>query len=54
MMRNDKNTIEQPFAICLRNDGYPTSLDVRKIYQILPAKHHQLRVIDGKPCLTLP
>jgi hypothetical protein len=50
MMLNDKNTIEQPFAICLRNDGYSASLEVRKIYQILPdaeaAKHHQMRVID--------
>ncbi len=49
-MLNDKNINEQPFAICLCNEGYPASLDVRKIYQILPdaeaAKHHQLRVID--------
>jgi hypothetical protein len=49
-MLNDPNTTEQHFAICLCNNDYPASLDVRKIYQILPdteaAKHHQLRVID--------
>ena len=38
------------FAICLDNSEYPTSLDKRKLYEILPdpeaAKHHQLRAID--------
>ncbi|HDN25680.1 MAG TPA: hypothetical protein ENG03_01015 [Thioploca sp.] len=41
---------EKRFAICLCNDGYPASLEVRKVYQIVPdmesAKHHQVRVID--------
>ncbi len=50
MMLNDPNTTEQHFAICLCNNDYQASLEVRKIYQILPdteaAKHHQLRVID--------
>jgi len=49
-MLNDPNTTEQHFAICLCNKNYLASLEVRKIYQILPdqetAKHHQLRVID--------
>ena len=49
-MLNDPNTTEQHFAICLCNNDYPASLEVRKIYQILPdteaAKYHQLRVID--------
>jgi hypothetical protein len=38
------------FVVCVRNDGYPTSLEKRKIYVTLrdPAaeKHGQLRVVD--------
>lgn len=38
------------FVICIRNDGYPASLEKRKIYQLLPdaeaRKHSQVRVID--------
>jgi hypothetical protein len=49
-MLNTHNTIEQDFAVCLCNEGYPVSLEVRKIYQILPdteaAQHNQMRVID--------
>lgn len=38
------------FAICIRNDNYPASLELRKVYPVLPdaeaASHHMLRVID--------
>ena len=38
------------FAVCIRNDDYPASLEKRKIYEILPdpeaEKYHQVRVID--------
>jgi len=38
------------YVICIKNDDYPASLELRKIYRILPdavaAKHHRLRVID--------
>ncbi len=38
------------FGICVRNDGYEASLEIRKIYQLVDddeaKKHHQLRVID--------
>lgn len=38
------------FAICVQNDAYPASLELRKIYRVLPdehaAAHRQLRVID--------
>ncbi len=38
------------FAVCVRNAGYGASLELRKIYQVLPdveAKEHGLvRVID--------
>ena len=40
----------QQFAICIRNDGYEESLDLRKIYEVLDdaaaAKHGMIRVID--------
>lgn len=41
---------EQQFAVCVKNDNYPASLEVRKIYEVLPdkkaAKHGLLRIID--------
>jgi hypothetical protein len=43
------NTRRQ-FAVCVRNEGYEASLELRKIYEVLPdsvaARHRQLRVID--------
>ena len=41
---------EAQYAVCIKNEGYPASLEVRKIYQIIPddrASEHQLvRVVD--------
>src|ERR1035438_1381580 len=41
---------EAQFVICVGNKGYPASLELRKIYQVIPDKAasrlHQLRVID--------
>ena len=38
------------FVVCLKNKGYEVSLELRKIYRVLPdsdaAKHRQIRVID--------
>lgn len=38
------------YVICINHGGYPESLEVLKLYQVLPdpvaAQHHQLRVID--------
>jgi len=38
------------FAICLNNEGYPASLEVGKLYRVMPdaeaAAHGYLRVID--------
>ncbi len=38
------------FVVCIKNDKYPASLEVRKIYKSLPdasaAKHQLIRVID--------
>jgi hypothetical protein len=37
-------------VICLRNEGYPASLELRKLYSVVPdasaAKHNLLRVTD--------
>ncbi len=45
--------IENPelkFAVCINNEGYPASLELRKIYQVMldekAAKHNLVRVID--------
>ena len=41
---------EARFALCIRNTGYPASLELRKVYRLLSdglaAKHRQVRVID--------
>ncbi len=41
---------EAQFVICVVNRGYAASLELRKIYQLLPdkvgLKHHQVRIID--------
>jgi hypothetical protein len=41
---------EAQYVICVGNKGYPVSLELRKIYQIIPDKAatrlHQIRVID--------
>ncbi len=41
---------EGEFVICIGNKGYAASLELRKIYQIIPDKSaaaiHQVRVID--------
>lgn len=38
------------FAICLQNEGYPASLELWKVYRVLPdekaARHHLVRVVD--------
>ncbi len=38
------------FAVCLNNDGYPASLEVGKLYRVIPdeqaAAENYLRVID--------
>jgi hypothetical protein len=38
------------FAICIRNDDYPASLELRKLYPVLSdefaAQHDMIRVID--------
>ena len=48
-MRNSKAK-ERTFAVCIRNDGYPASLERHKMYRVLPdakaEKHGDLRIVD--------
>ena len=41
---------KKAFVICVKNEGYPASLELRKIYEVLPdskaADHQHIRVID--------
>lgn len=45
-----KENTQPQFAVCIDNEGYPASLELRKIYQVLPdkkaAKHSLMRVAD--------
>jgi len=38
------------FAICISNEGYEVSLEVRKLYSVLPdrkaAQHGMIRIVD--------
>ena len=47
---NIPDTDEQRFVVCIRNDDYSASLEVRKIYEVIPdpsaTTHHYLRIID--------
>lgn len=41
---------EHQFAICVKNEDYPASLEVRKIYEVIvdekAAKHKLIRIVD--------
>lgn len=41
---------EPQFVICIKNRDYPASLELRKIYRVVPDEsagaHNQLRIID--------
>jgi hypothetical protein len=41
---------QNQFAICVQNEGYPASLELWKVYRVLPddkaAKHQLMRVVD--------
>lgn len=50
MPMNISNESDLRFAICIRNGDYLASLELRKVYPVLPdaeaASHQMLRVID--------
>lgn len=41
---------EHQFVICIQNEGYPASLELWKVYRVVPdekaAKHQLVRVVD--------
>ena len=43
-------TTQQQFAICVQNDGYPASLELWKVYRMIPdqraAKDQLVRIVD--------
>ena len=45
-----QTTSNTQFVICTRNDGYAASLEIRKVYPVIPdsgvAKHHLIRIVD--------
>jgi hypothetical protein len=47
-----KNPTDQTlhFALCLNNEGYPASLEIGKLYRVVPDKeavaHGYIRIID--------
>ncbi|HTU91961.1 MAG TPA: hypothetical protein VMF69_17900 [Gemmataceae bacterium] len=45
-----KKKIISPFLLCVKNDNYPVSLEVRKVYRTIPDEvagaRHFVRVID--------
>jgi hypothetical protein len=45
-----KEKMQLPFAVCISNKDYPASLEVGKLYQIIPDEtaesHGYIRVID--------
>jgi len=41
---------EHQFAICVQNDGHPASLELWKVYRVIPdkkaAQHQLVRIVD--------
>jgi hypothetical protein len=41
---------ESQFVVCIDNEEYPASLELRKLYQVVAdpaaAKHHHVRIVD--------
>jgi hypothetical protein len=49
-LSSSPKTGEARFVLCVRNTGYPASVELRKVYRLLSdeqaAKHRQVRVVD--------
>ena len=45
-----RDTMKRQYVICVKNEGYAASLELRKIYEVLPdaraADHKMVRVTD--------
>ena len=46
----EQNSPKKQFVVCVTNEGYQASLEVRKIYEVVPdrgaCEHGHVRVID--------
>ena len=46
----EQKNSKKMFVVCLKNEGYAASLELRKIYEIIPderaADHQMIRVVD--------
>ncbi|MFQ5606097.1 MAG: hypothetical protein ACE5HS_22725 [bacterium] len=49
-MTTEHNHPRTQFVVCIKNDSYLASLELRKIYQLLPdndaEKHNLIRIVD--------
>ena len=49
-MSKKRTSRKSYLVVCLRNDGYPAALELRKIYRAIPdedaSRHKHIRVID--------
>ncbi|MEW6685454.1 MAG: hypothetical protein AB1393_04530 [Candidatus Edwardsbacteria bacterium] len=45
-----RHNLKPQFAVCVKNEGYSASLELWKIYQVIPngrsARHQYIRIID--------
>ena len=45
-----RQNLKPKFAVCIKNEGYFASLELRKIYKVLPdvhaGEHKHIRVVD--------
>src|SRR5438876_1110908 len=50
--KQPRRSVGKSFAICIRNDGYEGSLDIGKVYVLLPdhkaAKYSRVRIVDNE------
>jgi hypothetical protein len=46
----EQNNLKKMFVVCIKNEGYAASLELRKIYEVVQddfaANHQMIRVID--------
>ncbi len=46
----EKENRKKVFVVCIKNEGYVASLELRKIYEVMPderaSNHRMIRVVD--------
>ena len=50
VIKMEKMNSKKMFVVCIKNEGYAASLELRKIYEVIPderaADHQMIRVVD--------